>query len=259
MMDGVGTIYALCCPVSLNVRYVGQTIQPVEKRLMQHLTMSIKKKSHLGYWLKSINDTPLLKILEICEYSQLNEKELYWIDFHKNNNLVNSMIGCKKSGHHIHSKESKIKIGESTKRIHTGLKRSIETRNKIREKAIGRKRSAETIRKSIESRKGKPFSEEAKRNMSIAKKGKPVSKQAIIARNEKCSIKVYCYSLLLKSCKEFKSIKECASFFKVYPNSISDRFKRYPNRIYNNHILSKSPAELKRLMEQLGIAKNVNS
>ena len=50
--------------------------------------------------------------------------------------------------------------------------------------------------------------------------------------------------------------KDCALFFNVYPNAIFDRFKRYPNNIYKNHLLSRDVINLKRLMQQLNIHPN---
>ena len=126
-----GVIYCLKDPNTKIIRYIGQTIQDVELRLRQHMWYSTKHKNHLGNWLNSLDNNPLLNIIEKCDYNKLDERELYWISYYNGNKLVNSMIGCELSKHHTHSEESKRKIGESTKRIHTGRKRSLETRKKL--------------------------------------------------------------------------------------------------------------------------------
>lgn len=130
-----GLIYGLFDDSGL--RYVGQTIQDLNLRLYQHLNGSSKHKSHLGSWLRSLDEDPIIEIIEECSFENLNKRELSWINEFSllGCNLVNSMKGCKISGHHTHSDETKRKIGEATKRIHTGMKRSDETKRRISEAA----------------------------------------------------------------------------------------------------------------------------
>lgn len=45
-------IYALCEPGTRTVRYIGKTDRLLKQRLKEHLKDSIKKKSHLGNWLR---------------------------------------------------------------------------------------------------------------------------------------------------------------------------------------------------------------
>ncbi len=219
MVRNTGVIYCLKCPLTEKVRYIGQTIQDINLRLKQHLWYSSKCKNHLGYWLSSLTKNPIIEVLEECFYEELNSKELYWIDYYKNNKLVNSMVGCHISGHHIHSEESKRKIGEATKRIHTGMKRSEETKRKI----------SEAAKKRIRKRKPKPIK---------------INKQKVF---------LYIYDVEKKMhLKMF--IKEFANYLNIWPNSIQDRLKRYSDKIYRNrYIISKSESELKVLLKQLGI------
>ncbi len=123
------------------LRYIGQTTQSLSIRVKQHLWYSSKKKNHLGAWIRSLKKPFVVEIIEECPYSILDEREISWINEFKllGCNLVNSMVGCVKSGHHLHSKESKAKIGKATTRIHTGMKRSKESRKRMSEAAKKRK------------------------------------------------------------------------------------------------------------------------
>ena len=138
MAECVGVIYYLKDPESLKIRYIGQTIQGIDLRLKQHLWYSSKQNNHLGCWLRSLSADPIIDIIEECEFESLDTRELYWIDYYKENNLVNSMIRCERSRHHTHSEETKKKIGLATIKTHTGRKRSEETRLKISEAAKAR-------------------------------------------------------------------------------------------------------------------------
>lgn len=58
-----------------------------------------------------------------------------------------------------------------------GVKQSVETIEKKRQKMIGREASEETRRKQSEAAKGRTFSEETLEKMRLAKLGKPLSEQ----------------------------------------------------------------------------------
>lgn len=156
MSRNFGIIYGLI-DNNKQIRYIGQTIQPIRLRLKQHFWYSINQKNHLGYWLKKNNDIKI-KILEYCDIKELDTKEIFWIN--KFDNLVNSMKGCELSKHHRHSEETKKKIGLATIKIHTGLKRKQSTKDKIsksRQKykgenhpRFGKKNSIESINKRRE-------------------------------------------------------------------------------------------------------------
>jgi len=216
---GFGVIYSLNCPNTNIIRYIGQTTQNPYLRLKQHLWYSSKWKNHLGYWISSLDIEPSINIIEECKCEDLNSREIFWINYYKENNLVNSTTGYALTGHFKMSEDTKRKIGEATKRIHTGLKRSEETRRKI--------------------------SEAAKNKIRFKKEKK-------IKENKQ---KVFLYVYDLESNKIYTYyIKEFANLINVYPNSIQDRIKRYSNKIYRNkYLISKSKDELKILLKQLGI------
>lgn len=74
-------IYAITCPKSKQVKYVGRTSKDdVRVRIMEHISSNYSN-DELVSWLKSINGAPVIVILEKeCigrKYS--HERELYWI------------------------------------------------------------------------------------------------------------------------------------------------------------------------------------
>jgi len=85
-------VYALCCPNTEKVKYVGKTVN-IKKRIQQHLSKAKNHPStHRDYWLLSLGDVqPLLKILEKTTWSKSQESEIYWIS--KYQDLVNHSLG----------------------------------------------------------------------------------------------------------------------------------------------------------------------
>lgn len=130
-MKPYGVIYKITNLVNGKI-YVGLTTKTIEKRLNQHIhsngcsaiTDAIKKYGKENF-----------KIEIICECfskNELNEREIYFIDFYK------SLVTC--NGYNIESGGNSSKLSEKSK-------------EKIRQKAIGRKVSdIEKLEKSINSR-----------------------------------------------------------------------------------------------------------
>jgi hypothetical protein len=102
----MGFAYALVCPTSMEVKYVGQTIQTLSTRLSQHIHDS-KNKSRGNYhlhsknWIRSIlklGKTPLIiELTQLTDDTQLNECERYWISYFKGTGckLTNIQVGGK--------------------------------------------------------------------------------------------------------------------------------------------------------------------
>jgi len=236
--------------------YIGQS-RDILHRFKNYYRYECKGQTHLYSSLKKHSiDKHKFEILEQCLPKELNDKEIYYIELYQ---CFNSKFGLNlMSGGSFgtHSVETKRKIGEATKRIHTGLKRSQSTKDKIREKALGRKISQETIQKIKETRiknGGYHHSQETIEKIKYSNINLKPTPQAIKARNEKCSRKVYTYCIETSKYKYFISTKNCASFFNVCPPSIFDRFKRYPNKIYKGYVLSRTEEELAKLMKMLNI------
>ena len=85
-------IYILKCPLSGSVRYVGESVHPLE-RYDQHTTE--KANTYKARWiskLKRNNLLPEMEVVESCPKSIAKEREGFWIDFYnsKVTNLTNT-------------------------------------------------------------------------------------------------------------------------------------------------------------------------
>lgn len=81
-----------------------------------------------------------------------------------------------------------------------GRMHSEETKEKIRQKALGRKASEETKKKMSESRKG------------IVSEKKKIHVQGLIEHSKK---KVLAEDVLTKEVREFNSMKECREYYNI--------------------------------------------
>jgi group I intron endonuclease len=113
-------------------------------------------------------------ILETCDFSALNDREIYWISVFNSNNFecgYNITAGGRNGSH---DEETIRKLSEMKKGTHL----SEETKRKIADAITGKKRSDETRKKISEARKkgsswlaGKHHTEEAKRKRSEKMEG----------------------------------------------------------------------------------------
>lgn len=146
-----GTIYALRCPLSGDIRYVGQTIKSVNRRLTEHKC----DKRHNPYkinWINKLDNLGILdelkiEVLEECDEILLNDREKFWIEKIKQdgNKLVNLTDGGDGVPGKVCSDETKKKISESNK---------------------GKIISDKSRKKISNSHKGKKLSEEHKKSIS---------------------------------------------------------------------------------------------
>lgn len=117
--DKITYIYSLEYPLG-NIRYVGKSDNP-ENRLKKHIyEAKTRNKNHKDHWINSIDDKPILKIIEQVSYSNWQEREIFWINFYKNNgfNLVNGTIGGEGSDgfkNKTHTIETKLRISKTNK------------------------------------------------------------------------------------------------------------------------------------------------
>lgn len=85
--NSVSGIYAICNLVN-GKRYIGQTKNLYERQCSHigKLNRGIHANKHLQRsWNKYGANNFEFVVLEYCEFSQLNERELYWIDYYQSN------------------------------------------------------------------------------------------------------------------------------------------------------------------------------
>jgi hypothetical protein len=91
-------IYALLCPKTKQIRYIGQSID-IQRRYQSHCSNASRNVNTINRyynWIRSINDKPILKILEYTK--NLDEKEVFYIEkYSKTCDLVNFEKGGKRS------------------------------------------------------------------------------------------------------------------------------------------------------------------
>jgi hypothetical protein len=118
-------IYVLRDPINSDIRYVGQT-NDCKRRLNKHITnsKSLKDSRHISNWIRSLSSSPIMDIIEVCDYSIRNERENYWINHYKDEgcDLCNSSkggagagIGNKNCLGRVISKETRIKMSNANK------------------------------------------------------------------------------------------------------------------------------------------------
>lgn len=108
-------IYTLSCPITKDIRYIGQSFDP-KTRYRRHISDSKKRKDHKSNWIKSlleINLKPKLDIIHTCNESNVDYYEKYYIEKYKKlYDLTNSKDGGKA---YKMTQEIKDKIRESLK------------------------------------------------------------------------------------------------------------------------------------------------
>lgn len=108
------SIYQLKHPITLEIRYVGKTIESLNKRLEKHIYNRMNN-SKVNKWCKKLKDLglkPLIELIEVCSEENWQEREIYWIAFYKKEgNLLNIALGGE-SGNlgYKHTEEAKQKI-----------------------------------------------------------------------------------------------------------------------------------------------------
>ncbi len=158
-------IYILKHPDTLEVKYVGKTIQTLKKRLSGHITKAKRSRTtHISCWIYSLllqNKKPVIELLE--EVENWVEREQYWINFYPN--LCNHSIG-----------------GESGT---LGYKMTDKHKEKISNSLKGKKRNKEVRDKISKSHKGKKLKKSTKLKLKQINTGKKYSKQSRIKRGSK--------------------------------------------------------------------------
>lgn len=146
-------------------------------------------------------DNFTLEIIDFADtYDELKEKEKYWIKEYDSMN--------REKGYNL------TEGGDGT----FGRMHSEETKDKIRQKAIGRKASEETKKKMSESRKGKcsDKKKEHLHGLNELFKKKIIAEFYITTEDDN----------ITKTEKDFNSIKECAEYFKISRDTIRNSINK---------------------------------
>lgn len=173
-------IYALCDPITHEIRYVGKTQMGLPKRMARH--HGDKTSTYRGKWLRSLKEQgikPVVHVLEeTCEWV---EAEQFWIAYFKSlgARLANATLGGEGSCGFKATLETRAKLSA----IHKGHKMSEETKQAIRKKALGNQRAlgikrSDEFKAAVSKRsKGKKITPEMSAKLSELRKGKPWSKK----------------------------------------------------------------------------------
>src|SRR5574344_2667050 len=76
-------IYGLCCPITNEVRYVGQTKSPKE-RYVAHIYSGVNNIRKWVAELKQQGLKPYMKILDVFDKDDVSEEEKFYISKYKN-------------------------------------------------------------------------------------------------------------------------------------------------------------------------------
>lgn len=165
-------IYALCEPGTRTVRYIGKADRP-KRRFTNHLSVSIKQKSHLGNWIRLLSsrgEKPELVVLREVPADQWAAAEERYIRLARGckMNLVNSTDGGE--GLNNPSLETRKKISEGN----TGKIQTPESNEKRRVALTGSKNhffGRKHSPKTLESLTGRERTPEHCANISKSKLG----------------------------------------------------------------------------------------
>ena len=219
----IGYIYKIS--TSDDKIYIGQTIN-LEDRKKRYRNGSCKGQILIHRHIKKYGwDNLLFEVIEITEIDNLNDREMFWIDYYKSNynryklNGLNLTDGGEGAKGHITSETTKEKLrqhrlgkklsDETKEKISATLKGNVmpkQTKEKIRQARIGKKHTIEIKEKISNSMKG---IERAKHTVD--------SKQKLSDSQKKFMKKVKC----LETGIIFNSVSEASKLLNIPQPNIS--------------------------------------
>lgn len=124
-----GKIYSLKCPVTNEIRYIGQTILTLDKRLKSHIYETVrsvklnKQLTHKENWIlalikEGIANRILINLIEEVDVKNIDEREIFWIEYYKTNKLTNIDLGGKRN---FLTQETKDKISKANGGENNGM------------------------------------------------------------------------------------------------------------------------------------------
>jgi len=90
-------IYKLIDPISLDVKYIGQTTKKLIDRLIGHIRQIETKPffEEENNWIVELlkqNYCPIIELIEEVDSSLVKEKERYWVEFYKKSYILYNVI-----------------------------------------------------------------------------------------------------------------------------------------------------------------------
>ena len=190
--------------IKTNKKYIGKTIEGLEKRTKRHLTETINKNFKFSKALKKYerNDW-VIDIIEECEENLLSGRECYWIDYYNTYKCgYNSTMGGEGSSGRILSEKSKLKMSNSHKGkcLSESHKKNISNSLKGNSFRKGIVHTEDTKKKISNSTKGKKLTEATKQKISESLSKKLSVKKTFISPEGEIIDVVN----LSRFCKEYK-------------------------------------------------------
>ena len=102
-------VYYLQDPITKEIRYVGVTTQTLNNRLSGHIYDAKNKKGrHVLHWIASILEQglkPEIHLIEECDDSIWQDREMYWIKEYKDRGY--NLTNIDKGGNGVVTKEKR--------------------------------------------------------------------------------------------------------------------------------------------------------
>jgi len=113
-------IYGLVDPISGQLRYIGQTMRPLQKRLIDHTSESRTTHTHKSNWIRTLLSrglVPGIILIQEVDDEIRNQAEIFWIAYFIG--LGCPLTNCTEGGEgwrgYRHSEESKLKMSLAKK------------------------------------------------------------------------------------------------------------------------------------------------
>jgi predicted DNA-binding protein YlxM (UPF0122 family) len=171
-MNTTRYIYTLSCPISGEIRYVGQT-NNIQRRLSKHITTShTNPKTHCQCWIKGLikkGYKPIIEEVTVCNVNEVDGEERFYISMFRYwgfdiTNLESGGTNLKEVSEHTKIKIKQILTGR--KQSHeTKIKRSITNKEVWKDEKLRegqRKRALELNRLGLIGTKGRPSKKKGK-------------------------------------------------------------------------------------------------
>jgi hypothetical protein len=164
-------VYALKCPDTGDVRYIGKTCDP-ERRFRWHMYQ--KTKDHKGFWIQKLRRNKKKPVIQVLAsgltFDQANNLEIFLIALLRlmGTNLVNSTNGGEGCSGFKQSEETKQRLRE----INRGNNHGAHVRHDEKFKAELAQRNRERVwtaeqrKKSSRSHSGRKLTEEHRRKLA---------------------------------------------------------------------------------------------